>query len=63
MQTKYQWENLNHPKLTQLKNKYNQNKVIAEGENEFKQQILLKDWVHKTLPDGNPSKDYSKNQL
>lgn len=60
MKPGYQWEDFKNPKLIQLRRKFKLDKVIAGEKDEFKQQLLLKDWVHKVLPSGNPSKDYSK---
>lgn len=53
------WESFNHPQLSKLRTKYNLDEVISQGKNEFENQLLLKDWIHKTLPFGFPKEDYS----
>ena len=56
---KYKWEDFNNLKLFQLKNIYGLNDLVAQGKDEFEKQLLLKKWVHTTLPNGTP-KDYSQ---
>lgn len=55
----YKWESFNHPQLNELRQKYNLDGIISSGKDEFEKQLLLKDWVNKTLPNGTP-KDYSQ---
>lgn len=55
----YTWEQFNHPRLLKLRHEYNLDGVIALATDEFTKQLLLKDWVAKTLPNGTP-KDYSQ---
>jgi len=54
----FTWENFKHPKLLELKNKYGLENLVAQGKDEFKKQLLLKEWVAGTLSNGTP-KDYS----
>ncbi len=57
---KYQWEKFDNPKLSLLKKEYNLEKVVKKGKDEFEKQLLLKSWIYKTLPRGNPKRDYSE---
>lgn len=58
MEYEYQWEDGNHPKLTELRIGYNLNEVVSAGKTEYDQQILLKEWVHGILPRGKPEEMY-----
>lgn len=58
MESKYIWEKFDHPKLLELRETYKLDEVIVAGKTEFEKQLLLRNWVHKTLPTGTP-KDYS----
>ena len=55
----YEWENFTHPNVLQLKTAFHLEDVVASGNNEFEKQVLLKDWVYRTLHHGNPEKDYA----
>lgn len=56
---KYQWEDFKHPRLKLLREKFELEKVVEGGENEFEKQSLLKSWVNQKLPLGyNPKKEY-----
>lgn len=63
MNPQYIWENFDHPLLKELKEKYFLEKVIFGGKNEFEKQILLKQWVYKTLPLGYNNTNYYKSAL
>lgn len=54
----YLWEDFSHPKLRRLRDEYRLDDVISSGSTEYEQQLILKDWVGKALPQGKPSKDY-----
>lgn len=60
MKIKYVWEKFDNPKLDKLKKEYELEKVVSSEKNEFERQLILKDWVYKTLHRGKPGKDYSK---
>ena len=54
----YQWEDLHHPKLKELRETYKLDQVVRSGATEYERQILLKNWVHNILPRGDPKKLY-----
>jgi len=55
----YKWESFTQSQVLELKEKYKLSEVVASGKDEFNKQLLLKDWVHKTLPLGyNLKRDY-----
>lgn len=56
---RFHFDSYENPKLTELRARYNLNKVIAGGEDEFEQQVLLMDWAHHQFkkfgrPTANP---------
>jgi hypothetical protein len=53
------WEKFNNPKLLELKKLCKLDTIILDSDDEFKQQLSLKNWVFNQLPLGNPSRDYS----
>ena len=55
---RYTWESFSHPKLQVLRKQYHLENVVSLGSSEYEQQLLLKNWVCRTLPHGKPSKDY-----
>lgn len=42
----FKFDSADNPKLKELRTRYKLEEVIAGGENEFQQQVLLMDWVH-----------------
>ena len=54
----YQWENLEHPQLTILRDEFQLESVVAEGKAEYEKQLLLKEWLHCIIPQGKPERDY-----
>ncbi|MEK7103763.1 MAG: hypothetical protein AAB870_05435 [Patescibacteria group bacterium] len=56
----FTWENKNNPDKLKFREQYDLDTIIKDGKTEFEKQLLLKSWVYATLPDGNPSKDYSQ---
>ena len=48
----FRYENNNHPKLKELRERYNLDKVIEEGETEFQKFILLRKWVRSRWDHG-----------
>lgn len=55
----YKWETFSLHRVRELREKYNLLEVVASGKDEYQKQLLLKNWVHKTLPLGyNVNRDY-----
>lgn len=52
MKIVFKWEDLDHPILKKLREKYKLEEVVSSGKSEFEKQILLKKWVFETLPLG-----------
>lgn len=53
---RFTFDRYDNPKLKQLRQKYDLDKVIATGKDEFDKQILLMDWVHHRFKKfGRPS--------
>src|SRR5262245_57833114 len=57
---------LSHPEadyaddsLVALRGRYPLEKLAAEGRDEWHSQLLLKEWVHKTIPGGSPKISYN----
>ena len=48
----FRYENSNHPKLKELRERYNLDKVIKRGETEFQKFILLRNWVRSRWDHG-----------
>lgn len=44
----------NDPMLVHLRTKYELEKVVAPGKDEWSRQLLLKQWVRERIPGGNP---------
>ncbi|EKE05471.1 MAG: hypothetical protein ACD_19C00277G0005 [uncultured bacterium] len=58
-QIQFEWDNPNRKELVELKIKYDLDKVVETGKDNFEKILLLKEWVYKTLPHGNnPIKNY-----
>lgn len=55
----YIWEKFNNQNLEKLRSIYDLKKLVSSGEDEFEQQLILKDWIANTLPNGKPCEDYS----
>lgn len=53
------WEDFTNQKALQLRKDLGLENLIKTGKDEFEKQLLLKDWVHNTLPHGLPPKDYA----
>ncbi len=56
--TYFEWENLSHPKLTELREEFELEKIVETGKSEFDKQLLLKEWLHGYIPQGTPRRDY-----
>ena len=54
----FEWENLSHPKLSELREEFELEKVVEPGKTEFEKQILLKEWLHAFMPQGTPEREY-----
>mgnify|MGYP001603515524 CR=1 FL=1 len=52
MNTSFVWEDFNHPKLKELRDKYLLKEVVAGRRDEYEKQLLLKKWVSTILPLG-----------
>jgi hypothetical protein len=59
----YTWEKFDRPEAIQLRKEFNLEEVIAAGKTEFEKQLLLKDWVYRTLPHGNNPKFGHQNVI
>ena len=59
----YKWEDFSHPQVLELKEKYKLLEAVSSGKDEFNRQLLLKNWVHKTLPLGYNIKRNYRNTL
>lgn len=58
-QAQFQWDSPERPELVALRAKYELDKIIEKGTDDFEKILLLKAWVYNTLPHGNnPRKDY-----
>lgn len=57
--TNYEWERFDNPKLDEIKKHFALEEIIAKGKDEFEKQLLLKEWVYKTINRGNQKEDYS----
>jgi hypothetical protein len=44
--------------LARLRKKYQLERVVAAGRDEWSSQLLLKEWVHKAIPGGTPAVSY-----
>jgi hypothetical protein len=56
---RFEFDSYENPKLKELRERYKLEKVIAEGKDEFDQQVLLMDWTHRRFkkfgrPSANP---------
>jgi hypothetical protein len=51
--------NYDDPTLAALRQKYSLNQVVAGGRDEWQSQLLLKEWVHKRIPEGVPEVSYN----
>jgi len=56
----FRYENIDHPKLKELRERYNLDKVIKRGETEFQKFILLRNWVSSRWDHGW---DYEKMKV
>ena len=54
----FKWDSSERQELIDLKTKYELEKVVENGNDDFEKIMLLKQWVHGILPKGNPKKDY-----
>lgn len=55
---RFRFDSVDNPRLHELRDRYQLEKVIAPGENEFQRQLLLMDWVHHRFTRfGSPSSD------
>ena len=52
MKIGFVWEDLKNPKLNKLREQYQLEKVVNSGQDEFKKQLLLKEWIFNKLPYG-----------
>src|SRR6266704_739451 len=53
---RFHWDSFDNPKLTELREKYHFDDVVAPGKDEFDKQLLLLDWVnHRFKKFGKPS--------
>jgi len=56
---RFEFDSYENPKLKELRERYKLEKVIAQGKDEFDQQVLLMDWTHRQFkkfgrPSANP---------
>lgn len=56
---KYQWEDFNNPQVIKLRQVFQLETIVMEGRNEFEKQVLLRDWLYRTLSLGSPKRDYA----
>jgi hypothetical protein len=55
---RFKFDSFENPKLKELRERHRLAEVIAPGQDEFSQQILLMDWTHRQFKKfGHPSKD------
>ena len=60
---RFRYEDIDNPKIRQLRTQYNLDAVIEQGESEFEQMVLLNAWVFQQFKRfGQPTKN-SKNAL
>lgn len=59
----YVWEDFNHPKLRELRDKYKLEEVVSKGKDEFEKQLLLKDWVFNKLKLGYNNTKWYQNSF
>ena len=53
---RFRFDSFDNPKLTELRQRYKLDEVIAPGRDEFDQQVLLLDWTHRQFKKfGRPS--------
>src|SRR5262245_41437839 len=45
--------------LSALRRRYALKKVVANGQDEWHSQLLLKEWVHQAIPGGSPKISYN----
>ncbi len=60
----FQYENLSNSELQLLRKKYQIDELVSDADSEVERLIILRDWVRKTLPRGDPERlDYNFNAL
>jgi len=63
MKANYIDEDFGRQHLDELRQKYNLEKAVSSGKDEFEKQLLLKNWVFETLPLGYNNQNQYKNAL
>ena len=44
---RFKYDAATNPKLTELRDRYPLDEVVAPGKDEFERQVLLNDWTHR----------------
>jgi len=53
---RFKFDSYDNPKLTELRNRYKLEDIVAPGQGEFEKQVLLMDWAHQQFKKfGQPS--------
>ena len=58
MTADYTWEDFSNPTLKEIRKQFKLHNFL-KSKDEFASQLLLKEWVHYTLPNGIPETDYA----
>lgn len=56
----FKWENTDNPDKLKFRKEFNLDSIVKNGKSEYEKQLLLKSWVSKALPPGEPERDYSE---
>ncbi|MBN1809598.1 MAG: transglutaminase domain-containing protein [Planctomycetes bacterium] len=48
------YQDYTHPRLEAVRRKYALDEIVAAGSDEFHRMLLLRRWVHETIPRGDP---------
>jgi hypothetical protein len=51
----FAYQDWHHPALKRLRAKFRLDKVVKPGKSEFEKMLLLRKWVHDTIPFGTPA--------
>src|SRR5687768_10923648 len=60
---RFRFDRWTNPKLKELRERYELERVVAAGRDEFQQQVLLMDWVHRRFKKFGPPSSRAKGAL